>query len=193
MPAPEEPIRPRAVTVIGWLWLVFAVLLLFRSVVNLVVWRILEPDMPELLALDGASPLQLPFLRPLLEHVTAIQAAQAIVASAVIFLSIELLRLRPWARVAFQALCWLVIATVAFFAAFWVWLWGRLAALSETPARSLENIGILAGLAFCFAVAAGMAVMIALLRGSRVRAAFGPPPPAAASRLPSSTASVAPK
>jgi hypothetical protein len=174
MPEIEEPLRPRAVTVIGWLWLVGAFLFLVRALVNLVVWKILEPDMPSILALDGQAAAQLRFLRPVFEHLTALQTAEAILSAAVIVLSYELLRLREWARVGLLAVCWLVLVYVAVFGSFWFWLWRRIVAAPQSPAGSFERIGLVAGLAVCLAAAAGLAVMIALLRGSRVRAAFRP-------------------
>ena len=53
MPAPEESPRPKAVTVIGWLWLVLGVLFLFRTLVNMVIWRMLKPDLLGFLAAFG--------------------------------------------------------------------------------------------------------------------------------------------
>jgi hypothetical protein len=176
MPEMEEPLRPRAVTVIGWLWLVAAVFFLLRAVVNLVVWKILQPDMPSLLAFDGRAATQLQFLRPVFDHLTAIQTAETILSAAVIVLAIELLRLREWARVGVQAVCWLVLAYVAAFGSFWFWLWRRIVAAPDSPGTSLGTIGLIAGLAVCLAVAAGLALMIAFLRSSEVREAFHRPP-----------------
>jgi hypothetical protein len=49
MTAGEERERPKAVTVIGWLWLVLAGLYLLRSLVDLVIWKALGPAAPTLL------------------------------------------------------------------------------------------------------------------------------------------------
>lgn len=174
MPEIEEPVRPRAVTAIGWLWLVAAVLFLLRAVLNLVVWRILQPDMPGILALDAEAATRLRFLRPVFEHLTEIQAAEAILSAAVIVLAIEFLQLREWARVGVQAVCWLALVYVAAFGSFWFWLWKRLVVAPHSLTGSSERIGLIAGLAFCLAAAAGLVVMIALLRSSRIRAAFRP-------------------
>jgi hypothetical protein len=46
---PEEGAeRPKAVTIIGRVWLVVAVLSLCRVLVNLAVWTVLQPDAPSL-------------------------------------------------------------------------------------------------------------------------------------------------
>lgn len=178
MPAEKEPLRPKAVTVIGWLWLVLAVLFLFRAIVNMVVWKILKPDMPSVLRTFGGEPVPLQrFLPVLFEHLTALQTTEAILSAAVIVLAIQLLRLRPWARAGVQVLCWLGIAYLAAFSAFWVWLWGKIAASAPAPATSFERFGLPAGLAVCLAAAAGLAVMIASLRSQHVRDAFRTLPP----------------
>jgi hypothetical protein len=178
MPAPEETSRPKAVTVIGWLWLVLGVLFLFRALVNMVIWRILKPDMLGFLAAFGqVSPSQQRLLRPLFEHLTALQTCEAILSVAVIVVAFQLLRLRPWARVGMQAACWLVLVYVVALAAFWVWLWGSVAtAAPPSHASAIGRIGLIGGLAVLLAAAGGLVAMIMLLGGSRVREAFRPAP-----------------
>jgi hypothetical protein len=174
MPAPEETSRPRAVTIIGWLWLVLGVLFLLRALVNMVLWKILQPDMLTFLDMFGDVPeAQQKLLRPLFEHLTTLQLAEAILSAAVIVIAIQFLRLRPWARAGMQTVCWVSLVSVMAFGAFWVWLWGRVAAaVPPTPASPLEKIGLIAGLAVCLVIANGLAVMIALLGRSRIREAF---------------------
>ena len=173
MSEPEDP-RPRSVSVIGWLWLILGVLLLCRSVVNMVLWKILQPDLLGFLEAFGEVPQrQQRFLRPLFEHLTAIQAWEAIFAAAVILIALQLLRLRPWARAAMEAVCWIVLVFVGAFGVFWVWLCESVAVgRAAASARSLETIGLPLGLAVCLAAAVGLAVMIARLRTARVRRAF---------------------
>ena len=174
MPAPEETSRPKAVTVIGWLWLVLGFLFLFRALVNLIVWRILKPDMLGFLdAFGNVPPPQQMMLRPLFEHLTALQTCEAILSAAVIVVAFQLLRLRPWARVGMQAACWLVLVYVVAFGAFWVWLWGSVVtAVPPSHASSFGRIGLIAGLAVLLAAAGGLVAMIVLLASSRVREAF---------------------
>jgi hypothetical protein len=177
MPAlEEERSRPKAVTVIGWLWLVLGGLFFLRTLVNMVLWKILKPDMLTFLDMFGQVPeAQQKLLRPLFEHLSTLQIVEAILSAAVVVIAIQFLHLAPWARAGMQAVCWLVLVSVAAFGAFWFWLWGTVvAAAPPAHASSFGRIGLIAGLAVCLAVAAGLVVMIALLRGSRVRSAFSP-------------------
>lgn len=174
MSGPEETPRPRAVTVIGWLWLVLGFLFLARALVNMVVWKMLQPDFLAFVDAFGDVPTpQRRLLRPLFDHLTALQAGEAVLSAAVIVIAIALLRLRPWARVGMQAVCWMVLVWVAAFGAFWVWLWQSVAAaVPASHASSFATIGLTVGLAVCLAGAAGLVAMIASLRGPRVRSAF---------------------
>jgi len=176
MTAGEERERPKAVTVIGWLWLVLAGLYLLRSLVDLVIWKALGPAAPTLLgAIERREP-ELAFLRPLFEHLTQLKIAQALAAIAVGFLAYQLLRLAPWARVAVQVICWIVLAYVVGFSVLWVRIWMTAPVQGEADPRlagfSHGTIGLLVGFGVCLALAVGLVVMIALLRSSRVRGAF---------------------
>jgi hypothetical protein len=174
MPEPEEAPRPQAVTVIGWVWLILGILFLLRAVVNIVLWKMLQPDMLAFLdAFGGVPRQQQEMLRPLFEHLAALQTGEAILSAAVAVVAIQLLRLRPWARAGMQAVCWLVLACVGAFGVFWVWLCGSIAAaVPSSSMTAFGRIGLAAGLAVCLAVAAGLTVMIVLLASARVREAF---------------------
>lgn len=174
MPQPQDAPRPQSVTVIGWLWLVLGVLAFFRTLINIAVWRVLKPDLPTLLQAFGDVPApQQRFVRPLLEHMPAFHAAEAIASVAVIVVAIQFLRRRPWARAGMQAVCWFFLFWVAAFGVFWVWLCRSAAATDPSYSTSaFGKFGLPAGLAACAAAAAGLAAMIVLLAGQRVRDAF---------------------
>jgi hypothetical protein len=171
--------RPRAVTVIGRLWLVVAVFCLGKALVNLAVWKVLEPDAPSLFGDVAAQAPGLPFLRPLLGHLAALLTAQALWWTFVGIAAFGLLRLRLWARVAIQGVCsaLLVYDCAVAFGVFW-------GAVSPTsPARgagaiafgtSYRTLALVGGLTVWAAVSAGLIWMIVLLRTPRVRAAFRP-------------------
>jgi hypothetical protein len=174
----EETERPRAVTVIGWVWLVVGGLYFLRSVVDLVMWRALQPAAPALLReLESRDP-ELRFLRPMFEHLTAIKIAQLIAGLAVVFLAYELLRLRPRARVGIQVVCWIVLCYVFAFAALWIRIWTRALALAPDDPRfagSHGQISLALGLGLSAALATGLIVMIVLLRSSQMHHAFERP------------------
>lgn len=89
MAEPEES-RTKAVTVIGWLWVVLGVLYLLRALVNMILWKILKPDMLGFLeTFAGVPPAQQRFLRPLFEHLGALQTIEATLSAAVIVIAFD--------------------------------------------------------------------------------------------------------
>ena len=176
MPEPEEGAgRPRAVTVIGRLWLVVAVLSFCKALVNLAVWKVLQPDAPSLFGDVVAQSQRFWLLRPLFAHLTTLMTAQALWWAAVGVSAFALLRLRLWARVAIQGVCWALLVYAAGFEVFWAVVWPTLPARGAGAVafgasyRTLAQVG---GLTACAAVSAGLIWMIVLLRRPRVRAAF---------------------
>ena len=166
--------RPRSVTVLGWLWLVVAVFGLGKALVNLAVWKVLEPAAPSLFGNLADRVPRLPFLRPLLSHLTLVISAQALWWAAVVVAAIGLLRLRRWARVTIQGVCWALLAYILGFAVFWATLWPEVpvrgaSAASPATFRAGEFAGLLAVSAF---VGAALITMIVLLRSRKVREAF---------------------
>jgi len=168
--------RPRAVTVIGRLWLVVAVLLLSKALVNLAVWTVLKPDAPSFIRDTLAQTPRFRLVQPLFEHLTAVMMLQATWWIFVGIAAFALLRLRPWARVAIQGVCcFLLVYTVAF-EIFWAAVWPTLAAGSAgaiVMGASHRTVALVAGLTVGAAAAAGLIWMIVLLRGPVIRAAFG--------------------
>lgn len=165
--------RPRAVTVIGRLWLVVAVLLLGKALVNLAVWTVLKPDAPSFIK-DALA--QTPRFQPLFAHLTTVMMIQALWWIFVGIAAFALLRLRPWARVAIQWVCCFLLVYSVAFEIFWAAVWPNLPAGNAgamTLEASYRTVGLVAGLAVGAAAATGLIWMIVLLRGPSVRAAFG--------------------
>jgi hypothetical protein len=175
---PEEgPERPKTVTIIGRVWLVVAVLSLCRVLVNLAVWKVLQPDAPSLFGGIVAQSPRHWLLRPLFEHLTALMAVQAVWWAAVGLSAVQLLRLRPWARAAIQGVCGVLLLYAALFAVFWAKLWltmpARGAASAPAPgAHQYRTFALAGGLALCAAIATGLVAMIVSLRSAAVRFAF---------------------
>jgi len=172
----EDAERPRAVTVIGRLWLIVAVLLLSKALVNLAVWTVLKPDAPSIIKDALAQTPRFGLVRPLFAHLTAVMMLQALWWIFVGIAAFALLRLRPWARVAIQGVCGFLLVYSVAFEIFWAAVWPTLPAVSAgatplgAPYRTAALVG---GLTVGAAAAAGLIWMIVLLRGPRVRAAFG--------------------
>ena len=176
---PEEDYgaeRPKAVTIIGRLWLVVAVFYLGKALVNLAVWRVLEPDAATLFGdITGQLP-KLWFLRPLLAHLTALMAAQALWWAFVGIAAFSLLRLRPWARVAMQGVCWTQLVYFAGFGTLWATVWPTQPVSGESApafsAISNRTVVFIGGLAVFAVAATGLITVIVLLRTPKVREAF---------------------
>ena len=176
LPEEEEGAdRPKAVTIIGRLWLVVAVFGLCKAIVNLAIWKVIQPDAPSLFG-DIAARSPLPFLRPLLGHLTALMTAQALWWAFVGVAAIGLLRLRPWGRLAMEAIGWALLAYTVGFVVLWTSVWPTLPARTGSApvfaAVSNRVAGLAVALAACAVLAGASITMIVLLRKPRVREAF---------------------
>jgi hypothetical protein len=178
--------RPRAVTIIGRIWLVLAVILAAKSLLDLVVWRVLRPVLPLLVQLGGQAPPSRIF-DPLLAHLTEIKLAQALAWTAVAVAAFNFLRLRRWARVAVQAVSWIGLAYVACVGVVWAAAYSRIPAAevvahsSAPPAH--RTLLLLGGLLVCVVLIAGLIATIVLLRSADVRRAFAAPIPLTMARM----------
>lgn len=168
--------RPTSVAVIGWIWLVFGAYLLLRSLFDLVAWRALAPLRPTLLAAFPAVAPGLERLSVLFDYITVFHAAKALFGAFALIAAWRLLAMREWARVAVEVVGSIELAYVLCFAAFWIWLWPRVAAAkAHDPGfagHSYGALGLVGGLAVCALLAAALVAQIALLRTNRVRDAF---------------------
>ena len=171
----EAAERPKAVTIIGRLWLVVAVLLLGKAFVNLAIWTVLKPDAPSFIRDALAEAPQLRFVRPLLTHMTAVMTLQALWWIFVGVTAFALLRLRPWARVAIQGICCVLLLYSVGFEILWAAVWPTLPAHGAGAmalGTSYRTLALVGGLTVSAALSAGLVWMIVLLRGRSVRAAF---------------------
>jgi uncharacterized membrane protein len=172
---PQSSERPRAVTVIGRIWLVLAVLSVLRATGNLIVWTVLRPAVPSLIdALNDRDPRTL-FLRPIFEHFVVVNVLVLLASLAVAFCAWGLLRLRSWARPAVQTVSGLSLAYVVCFGLLWAWAWMRVPAESAASAHANPGLLLVAGLILSLILAAGFAAMIVSLQSRRVRETFLPP------------------
>ena len=172
----EEPDRPKAVTIIGWVWIVLAVIFLLKALTNLIAWAILHSASPGLLRQAEGQLAQTPFLVPVARHAGALFAGQALLWAVVGVCAWNLLRLRRWARVATQAVCWLNLVYVATFLVFWAKLWPKMAAEDPSITESHRSLALFGGIGACILLGAALGVMLRFLRSTGVRTAFAKPP-----------------
>jgi hypothetical protein len=172
---PAEPAeRPRSISVIGWTTLVLSVILASKALIDIAVWKAMGPAVPALMRMSRFQSADVPYVRTILAHLTQIKLAQALLWIGVAFIAIGLLRLRPWTRVAMQAVGGCVLLYFAFLLAVWARAWTAEPVDPSVPRLSeASRITLLAGGITVLLVLGGIVVgMIVVLRRPRIRQAF---------------------
>ncbi|HKD12889.1 MAG TPA: hypothetical protein VKE50_12475 [Thermoanaerobaculia bacterium] len=186
MPEPDAQ-RPTPVTVIGWVWMTLGMLVLGRSLVNIIIWRAIRPAFPLVASMVGHRPEGSEWIALLFEHFTAINVAHAVVAAGILLVAWQFLRLRSWARPALRLVCVLTLIYVACLGALMAAVFAGALPGSAVPASSAHSrhgLELVVWLAVCLAFSAGLATMIALLGSAAVRGAFRDAIPARAAASP---------
>jgi hypothetical protein len=173
----EEPERPKAVTVIGWVWAVLGGVLALKALLNLVTWSILHSTAPALLKAFGEQFAHVPLVQMILQHAGAVLASQASFWALVSFCAWNFLRLRPWARLAIQAVCCLGLVYAAGLLVFWVQLWRKTGLAMRDPSltESHRSLALFAGIAACILLGSLFGLMLGFLQSSPLRKAFAKP------------------
>ena len=175
---PAEPVepaaRPRSISVIGWMTLVFAALLASKALIDLAVWRVMGPAVPALMGAARDPAMNVPYVRTVLAHLTEIKLAQAAAWVGVAFIGIGLLRLRPWARVAMQAVGACILLYFAGILALWARAWTSPGVNPSVPplSEAARLTVLVGGLAVGLVLAGIVVFMIVVLRRPRIRHAF---------------------
>jgi hypothetical protein len=174
----SEVTRPKAVSVIGWIWLIFGGYLFFRGLLDIVIWKVIGPALPALTRALREQAADAPAVSVLFQHTSWISAAKVVFGAFAFLSAWGLLLVRPFARRTMQVVAWLQLLYSACFAVFWSWLWPKVAAsrAGEPTWRSdYGSLGLVLGLGVCALLVAAMVWQIAALRTARVRAAFDSP------------------
>ncbi len=153
--------RPRSVNVVGGAFLALSSIRFLLDLIGWVVWK-----------LGNAGPVVAFFLPRgdhgfvpvdwVMGHFPTVVAVQGTIAACVAGISIQFLRLRPWARRALELVAWLALAVTVALGTGFAWVWARLP-------RSGNFAPVLAGL-----LVAGLLLVAAIraMRRPEVRAAF---------------------
>jgi hypothetical protein len=168
IPPPAE--RPTAVTVIGWVWIVYGTLKLIGGAWALAALKL--GGLGDALAGPG-FPTVLPtrILQGAFGSLALGLKVQMVFATAVAFAAVSLLRLRSWARTAIEVLCWFSLCYVVTFTLGWIWLWRRVSVGAPRPA-SFRFIGLTVAIGAAIVLGLAFASMIRALRSDEVRRAF---------------------
>ncbi len=163
----ERSERPRAVTIVGWVWLLAAASRILDGFLALLVWKV------------GGLEREIPFV-PSVVDMAAIRrfavpslVVQILLAAAIAWAAFELLRLKSWARTAIVAASVLGILGMAALGAYVYSSTVRAASAAGVAADQVRAAAIGAGAVITLVGAAFFGTTIFLLSGSSVRRAFG--------------------
>jgi len=165
-PAAPRPERPAAVTVFGWVWIVYGAVKLLGGMWGLFVW--LFGGVQEFIANPGL-PSVLPIgLEKVFGGFRAAVTAQTVYATGILVTASAFLRRRRWARAVVEILCWLGLCYVTIFAVGWVWAWRR----TTLDASRSRFLGLSIALGAVVVLGFAFVSMIRALRSDEVRRAF---------------------
>ena len=163
----ERSERPRAVTIVGWVWLLAAGLRFLDGLLVLFVWKIggLEhaiPFMPTVVEIGTIRRFAVPSL-----------VVQILLAAPIAWTAFELLRLKSWARTAIVAASVLGILGMAALGAYVYSSTVRAASAAGVAADQVRAAAIGAAAIITLVGVAFFGTTIFLLSGSSVRRALG--------------------
>ncbi len=162
-PQPPPPDRPKAVTVVGWTFLVLSMVRVLEDVWGWFVWKFGDAEKLVLFFLPRGTSALVP-VDALLRNLGPIVAVQAVAAACVAFISWSFLRLRPWARAALEVVCWIALGGIGLAVLALAFAFRRIGA-NGAPALPFVLAAAI-GVAFLFAVT------IRVVRRPHVRNAF---------------------
>jgi hypothetical protein len=162
-PEPPPPDRPKAVTVIGWTFLVLSTVRVLEDTWGWFLWKFGDAEKLVLFFLPRGANALVP-VDALFRNFGTIVAVQAVVAACVAVISWNFLRLRPWARTALEVVCWIALGGTG------------LAVLALAFASSRFGPNGVPALPFLLAAAIGVGILLAvtirIVRRPQVRNAF---------------------
>lgn len=166
--------RPRAVTIVGWIWLVAAALRFLNALLGLLVWKVggLDRGLPFLALHSGELKLRILALDKMMRNATWILVLQVLVAAALGYAAFELLRQKGWAKSVIVAASWIGIAVMAGVGAYVYASTVQVALESPEAASEIRTAGIAAGVFVALMGALFFGGTIFLLRRPDVRRAF---------------------
>jgi hypothetical protein len=180
--------RPASVTVIGLISILTAGLSILSAPLGLVMFLLMKPMGGPWTSMPADAPWGFRLMWRMFPYLMVLQTLVAVFALAA---GIQFLRLRAWARTAFEVMYWLALIWIVGFGVYWVATW--LSVTSTFPEQGgppfpphfFRVFGAIVGAVVTAFSAVPCGVIIWLLRGSTIRQAMvggrGPDlPPASA-------------
>lgn len=182
-PPPTAPLaRPTAVTVLGWVFIVFSVLSVFGSALAVVAVQLMSRLEPggEFPPKAESFPPGFEMLSWMFEYFNELLILQLLLAIFSVYAAARFLKLSAWARTYFEALNWIGIVWTLIFGVIFGFAWVGLAGgmpvpehpESAPPAGLFAAFGVFASICVILFNCGLPAVMIWLLRSRFVRPAF---------------------
>jgi hypothetical protein len=170
--------RPTSVTVIGWIVIAGAILMILSGGMGFAVFSFMKQSAGGAPPVPEDIPGQLGVLKIAFQHFELIAMVQCALAIFIIIAGIQFLRLRRWARIALEVVAWLGLVYVVAFGIFWVVSWlGITSSIPITegapgPTPLFGIFGAVMGsvVALCWAVP--FVVIIIFLRGKTIKEAL---------------------
>ncbi|MBN1255800.1 MAG: hypothetical protein JXA50_11050 [Deltaproteobacteria bacterium] len=170
--------RPTAVTVIGWIFIAGAILMIFSGGMGFMAFSFMQhmggeaaPPIPE------DAPFQFGVMEVIFQHFGLIALVQIALAAFILIASIQFLRLRRWARTALEVIAWLGLVYFVGFGIFFVASWIAMTSnipFSEGasgPSPMFGIFGAVMGFVVTLFWAVPLVVIIIFLRGKIIRGA----------------------
>jgi len=172
----SSPVRPKAVTVVGWLYMITGLFMLLTGVAAiasmLLVTTAGDNGMAE--TLSGA-PAMLKVTVVFIRYFAAVAVFQVIAAVALLVSAAQFLKLRAWARSALEVFTWLSLVGAIVVGGLWAYSWAKITAdISPEMASPLSPgnfslIGAVIWAGLALVVVGVSVVMIRFLRDEEVR------------------------
>lgn len=166
--------RPTSVTVIGWIFIVTAILIIFSGVMGFMAFSFIEqmkqegmPQIPE------GMPMPFKAMSVIFKYFGILALLQIVFAVFVLIAGVQFLRLKAWARTALEIVSWLSLFYIIGFGIFWVASWismtPGLSSVKGAPPAMFKIIGAGMGIMVMAVFAILISVIIKFLRGAEIK------------------------
>jgi hypothetical protein len=170
--------RPTAVTVIGWMFIASAILMILSGGMGLAAFTFVKQTAGGVPPLPEDIPGQLRVIEIVFHYFDLIAVVQIAFAIFILIASIQFLRLQRWARTALEVISWLGLVYMVGFGIVWVASWiGITSSIPLTegtpgPSPMFNVVGVTMGALITACWAVPLVVIIVFLRGKTIRGAL---------------------
>ena len=170
--------RPTAVTVIGWLFIAGAILMILSGGMGFAAFSFMQQLGEEMPPTPEGAPFQFGVMEVIFKHFEIIAMVQVALAVFILIASIQFLRLRRWARTALEVMIWLGLVYVVGFGIFWVASWLDMTSSipitegTSGPPPLFGIFGAIMGSVVALVWAILLIVIIVFLRGKTIKGAL---------------------